>query len=208
MNKEDFKQHWESVYTNKQPNEVSWTQAKPETSLFYFTQLNLPKNAAIIDIGGGDSKFVDFLLKEGYTNITVLDISERALERAQKRLGEKAKMVKWVESNVLDFNPTETYDFWHDRAAFHFLTSEKDKLAYSRLVNKAVKGHALLATFSKEGPLKCSGLEISQYESAELQHLLGDHFALVDERKEDHTTPFETKQSFLFTLFKYLNINS
>ena len=202
MNKEDLKQHWENVYTNKQPNEVSWTQEKPETSLFYFTQLNLPKNASIIDIGGGDSKFVDFLLKEGYTNITVLDISGKALERAQKRLGEKAKMVKWVESNVLDFRPTETYDFWHDRAAFHFLTSNQDIINYSKLVNKAVKGHALLATFSKEGPLKCSGLEISQYKSAELQHLLGDHFALVDERNEDHTTPFKTKQNFLFVLFR------
>lgn len=208
MNNQELKDHWENVYTTKQPNEVSWTLEKPETSLYYFTHLNQPKDAALIDIGGGDSTFVDFLLAEGYTNITVLDISGKALERAQKRLGEKARKVKWVESNVLDFNPTETYDFWHDRAAFHFLTTEEDKLTYSRLVNKAVKGHALFATFSKEGPLKCSGLEISQYESAELQHLLGDHFELVDERKEDHTTPFETKQSFLFTLFKYLNINS
>jgi SAM-dependent methyltransferase len=202
MNKEDLKQHWENVYTTKQPNEVSWTQEKPQTSLDFLYSLNLPKDAKIIDIGGGDSKLVDFLLEEGYTNITVLDISGKALERAQKRLGEKAKMVKWVESNVLDINPTETYDFWHDRAAFHFLTSEDDKLTYSRLLNKAVRGYALIATFSTSGPLKCSGLEIQQYNGESLQQLLGSDFTRIEQKTEDHTTPFDTKQNFLFACFK------
>ncbi|MBO9150792.1 class I SAM-dependent methyltransferase [Chitinophaga sp. GCM10012297] len=126
----DRKQHWENVYSSKQPHEVSWTQAVPVISLDFIRSFNLPENARIIDIGGGDSKLADFLLDEGYENISVLDISEAALRRAQERLGKRASAVKWIVADVTEFVPEETYDVWHDRAAFHFLTTPEQIARY------------------------------------------------------------------------------
>ncbi|EHO08795.1 class I SAM-dependent methyltransferase [Myroides odoratimimus] len=198
---ENIKEHWEGVYKTKTPDQVSWTQVKPINSLRLIENSNISKDAKIIDIGGGDSNLVDYLLEEGYTDITVLDISGEALERAKKRLGNKAYQVKWIESNITTFTPTEQYDVWHDRAVFHFLTVEETQV-YTQLVAKAVKENLIIATFSKQGPLKCSGLEIIQYNTEDLNELFKDSFTLKDSFYEDHITPFDTKQNFVYCHFK------
>ena len=185
--------------------EVSWYQKSPQTSLNLISQLQLSKHASIIDIGAGDSFLVDELLKLGYTNISVLDISVNAIERAKKRLGELAENVKWIVTDITEFNPTEKYDLWHDRAVFHFLTQEKDINIYKKLLNSTISGYFLLATFSDEGPDKCSGLEICKYSELDLKNQFEEHFTLIDSFKKDHNTPFETIQNFTFSLFKKLN---
>lgn len=162
----------------------------------------LDKSSKIIDIGGGDSKLVDHLLNQGFENITVLDISEKALEKAKIRLGEKSKKVTWIISDILDFEPTETYDVWHDRAAFHFLTTEEEIEKYKSIVNKSVAGFLIIGTFSENGPLKCSGLEISQYSQEKLTSTFEEKFDKIDSVLEDHQTPFGTTQNFLFCGFK------
>ena len=197
----DIKRHWETIYASKQPHEVSWTQDIPQTSLDFIQQLSLPKTANIIDIGGGDSRFVDFLLDLGYKNITVLDISVSALNRAIERLGEKAKTVNWIESDILDFKPKQKYDFWHDRATFHFFLDREDIESYINIVSSAVSGYLLLSTFSNKGPEKCSGLDVNRYDEDLLQHLLAEGFDKIKCITEDHITPFNTKQNFLFCCF-------
>lgn len=198
------KTHWETIYSTKKPQEVSWTQEIPKTSLDFIHSFNLPKNAAIIDIGGGDSKLPDYLLSEGFTNITVLDISEKALERAKIRLGAKADKVKWVVSDILEFKPKEKYDLWHDRAAFHFLTTAEQIEDYLDIASNAINEgkYIITGTFSKEGPLKCSGLEIKQYDEKALTEILNRKFEKIKCITEDHTTPFNTIQNFLFCSFK------
>ncbi|SMD00315.1 class I SAM-dependent methyltransferase [Pedobacter nyackensis] len=198
---EESKQHWENIYGQKQPNEVSWTQEVPETSMNFIRGFKLSKTAKIIDIGGGDSKLVDFLVDGGYENITVLDISERALERAKERLGPKADQVTWVVSDILDFVPEAQYDVWHDRAAFHFLTSPEQISTYLNIAAAAVTSNMVIGTFSENGPLKCSGLPIKQYSETELQETLAIGFEKIKCITEDHTTPFGTKQNFLFCSF-------
>jgi SAM-dependent methyltransferase len=201
----DFtKEHWENVFATKGETEVSWYQNIPETSLQLIKACRLPKNAKIIDIGGGDSYLIDSLMEIGYTNLYLLDISEKAIERSKKRLGEKAKFVTFIVSDVLDFNPTEKFDAWHDRASFHFLTNEVDILKYKAIVSNALNsnGNFLLGTFSDEGPLKCSGLEITQYSVEKILDLLEDTFEMENCFTEDHETPFETFQNFIFCHFK------
>ncbi|MDB4497682.1 class I SAM-dependent methyltransferase, partial [Flavobacteriaceae bacterium] len=159
----NIKKHWETVYETKTQEQVSWTQKIPKDSLDFIQSLKLNKDASIIDIGGGDSFLVDFLLEDGYTNISVLDISSKALERAKNRLGTKATKVTWIVSNIIDFKPKKNYEVWHDRAAFHFLTKEKDIKTYVSTTEKYVSKNLIIGTFSDNGPLKCSGLEITQY---------------------------------------------
>lgn len=197
----DRKNHWETVYNTKKPDEVSWTQEVPQISLDFIHSFKLDKSASIIDVGGGDSKLVDHLLNEGFENVTVLDISGKALERAKARLGDKANKVKWVESDILKFNPQETYDVWHDRAAFHFLTETEQIQTYVDLTKNAVKGYLVLGTFSKDGPKKCSGLDIKQYNEGDMEATFQD-FEKIGCKTEDHRTPFDTKQNFLFCSFK------
>jgi cyclopropane fatty-acyl-phospholipid synthase-like methyltransferase len=197
-----IKEHWEKVYSTKEPHEVSWTQELPKTSIEFFHSLNLEKNASIIDIGGGDSKLVDTLLMEGYTNITVLDISEKALEKAKKRLGENAKKVKWIVSDILEFKPSMHYQMWHDRATFHFLTTKEQINSYMEKVRNAVNTYLIIGTFSDKGPDKCSGLNVHQYTEEELQKTLSNGFEKIKCITEDHLTPFNTKQNFLFCSFK------
>ena len=196
------KSHWETVYATKKPNEVSWTQEVPQTSLDFIHSFNLSKTAKIIDIGGGDSNLVDFLLNEGFENITVLDISENALKRAKERLGEKADKINWVVSDVTEFKPDDSYDVWHDRATFHFLTTPEQIAKYISIANNAVNGYMTIGTFSENGPQKCSGLEIKQYSEAELQAQLSQKFSKIRCVTEDHKTPFNTLQNFLFCSFK------
>ena len=196
------KNHWEKVYETKSPSEVSWTQKMPKTSLDYIESFGLPKSVAIIDIGGGDSNLVDHLLALGYENVTVLDISAKAIERAKERLGTLAEKVTWIVSDITDFQPKMNYVIWHDRAAFHFLTQDSQKEKYLDLVNQAVEGYLIIATFSENGPLKCSGLEIQQYSEKSLEDQFVEEFDLVESRIEDHQTPFETIQNFVFGVFK------
>lgn len=200
--KTERKSHWETIYKSKSPDEVSWTQEIPKASLDFINSFELEKSAKIIDIGGGDSKLVDYLLEEGYENVSVLDISAKALEKAKQRLGDKAKRVTWIVSDITDFNPQTTYDIWHDRASFHFLTTAKEIAGYTSLTKEAVNGFMIIGTFSKEGPKKCSGLEIKQYDAESMTSLFESDFKKIACRKEDHTTPFDTTQNFLFCSFK------
>lgn len=195
------KKHWETVYETKQPSEVSWTQDIPQTSLDYIASFNLPKDSAIIDVGGGDSNLVDFLLESGYTNITVLDISSSALERAKTRLKAKASLVKWIVCDITNFKSTEKYDVWHDRATFHFLISDEQIKIYKNLVNNTIDKYLVIGTFSTTGPIKCSGLEIKQYNEAMLIELFKSHFNKLDCLCQTHETPFSTTQDFAFCAF-------
>ena len=198
----DYKAHWEKVYATKTPEEVSWTQVHPKSSLKLVQDATKSKESSIIDIGGGDSVLADCLLADGYTDITVLDISKHALDRAAKRLGEKASLVNWIESDIRDFTPSKTYDIWHDRAVFHFLTDAAEIQNYANLVAKFVKGDMIIATFSTDGPKRCSGLDVHQYDIKSLCALFNSVFDLVESFTEDHITPFDTKQNFLFARFK------
>ena len=198
----DRKKHWETVYETKQPNEVSWTQENPKTSLDFIRATNLSKTAKIIDIGGGDSKLVDFLLEAGYENLTVLDISEKALERAKKRLGKKAEKINWIISDITEFQPETTYDIWHDRATFHFLTTAEQVEKYVQIVEKQVISFLIIGTFSEKGPKKCSGLDIKQYSENELENQFSNRFKKLKCITEDHVTPFETTQNFTFCVFE------
>lgn len=204
MEQEDRKQHWEKIYTSKTLQEVSWFQPVPTTSLDFFRKLDIPKHARIIDVGGGDSYLADHLLDMGYTDITVLDISEAALERAKFRLGRGADVVKWIVSDINDFEPQETYDFWHDRATFHFLTEEEDIRRYVEVVNHALspEGVFVLGTFSESGPEKCSGYTVKRYSEADMTALLERHFRKIWCVPETHKTPFDTYQEFIFCSFR------
>ncbi|MEI7628629.1 MAG: class I SAM-dependent methyltransferase [Bacteroidota bacterium] len=197
-----LKEHWDTIYKTKQPNEVSWTQEVPVVSLEFVHQFKIPKIAKIIDIGGGDSKLVDFLLKEGYTNVSVLDISEAAIERAKERLGIDASKVTWILCDILDFHPTIKYDIWHDRAAFHFQTDHKDINQYLQIVKDAVDGMVIIGTFSPDGPKKCSGLEIKQYDENGMKEMFENNsFKNIECKREDHITPTGIVQNFVFCSF-------
>ncbi|HXS37129.1 MAG TPA: class I SAM-dependent methyltransferase [Flavipsychrobacter sp.] len=202
---EERKTHWETVYNTKKPNEVSWTQEMPETSLNFIHDLNIPKAASIIDIGGGDGRLVDFLLAEGYENVTVLDISKAALQRAKDRLGDKSNKVKWIVSDITAFKPANMYDVWHDRAAFHFLTTQEEIDSYVATAKLTVRDYLIIGTFSENGPKKCSGLDIKQYNEIHLEAELSGSFSKIHCITEDHTTPFNTTQNFLFCSFKKKN---
>jgi 2-polyprenyl-3-methyl-5-hydroxy-6-metoxy-1,4-benzoquinol methylase len=198
------KEHWENIYTTKKPTDVSWFQVYPKSSMEFISLLNLPIDSSIIDIGGGDSNFVDSLLDKGYRDITVLDISAKAIERAKARLGEKASLVNWIVSDVTEFNPDRQYNFWHDRAAFHFLTTEEQSDKYVKIARKGIQGNGylILGTFSETGPLKCSGLEIKQYSESSMSAKFEKDFKRIKCIKEDHQTPFNTIQNFLFCSFQ------
>jgi len=196
------KEHWEKVYQSKQPSEVSWTQEVPKTSLELIHSFNLPKTARIIDIGGGDSKLVDHLLQEGFSDITVLDISANAIERAKKRLGGKSQRVSWLVSDITEFKPSTKFDLWHDRATFHFLISREQVSTYIDIARRSVTGYLIIGTFSETGPKKCSGLDIKQYSEESLESELRDGFEKIHCLTEDHITPFNTIQNFLFCSFR------
>lgn len=206
----DKRSHWENIYHNKPLETVSWYQPNPETSLKFIHQLDLPKSAKIIDIGGGDSFLVDYLLELGYEDITVLDISHTAIERAKARLGSKADKVQWITTDILDFRPTEQYDFWHDRAAFHFLTEENDVDHYIETTGNAISknGMMVIGTFSKLGPKKCSGIDIKQYSEQTMTDRFEKYFEAIECFSVDHKTPFETIQNFAFCSFKRKNTHS
>lgn len=206
MDSKERSQHWENIYTTKSLTEVSWYQPTPQTSIDLIKQCSKSKHDKIIDIGGGDSFLVDHLIELGYTDISVLDISEMAIQRAKNRLGEKAKLVKWIVSDIVNFKPQFSYDIWHDRAAFHFLTNENDIDVYKSLIGFSIlkKGFLILGTFSNNGPLKCSGISIKQYNEQSLIELAQPNFKLEGSFTLDHETPFNTHQNFIFGIFSKL----
>jgi ubiquinone/menaquinone biosynthesis C-methylase UbiE len=197
-----LKQHWDHIYYTKQSTELSWTQTFPKTSLDFLHSLNLPKKARILDVGGGDGNLIDHLLAEGYENITVLDISEAAINRVKARLGSKASLVEWIVSDILDFHPSDQFDLWHDRATFHFLTTAPKINAYLDTAARFVKDYLILGTFSDLGPDRCSGLPIKKYSEPELEKQLSGRFTKIRCITEDHITPFHTRQNFLFCAFR------
>lgn len=196
--------HWEEVYEKKSYKDASWYQEKPEISLMFIKELRLPKCSKIIDVGGGDSNLVDYLLKDGYRDISVLDISEKALSKVKFRLKDEAKKVNWIHADASDFEATKVYHLWHDRAAFHFLTQDQQIENYKRTLENSVAsgGFVMLATFSKDGPTKCSGRSIKQYSKEDLQDLLQDKFELLKFKNVDHETPVGIIQDFTFCCFR------
>ncbi|MDT3401135.1 MULTISPECIES: class I SAM-dependent methyltransferase [Mucilaginibacter] len=202
----DKKEHWENVYAQKKLAEVSWYEPIPETSLTIINSLNLPKDAAIIDIGGGDSLMADHLLASGYTNITVLDISAKAIDRAKFRLGDQANEIKWIVSDVLDMEIDDQYDLWHDRAAFHFLTNTADQSKYAEVAAKylSANGKLIIGTFSIDGPEKCGGLAVERHSPASLSNIFREHFHLTGSMEHIHHTPFNTGQLFNHSWFQKL----
>jgi len=196
--------HWQNIYKTKADGEVSWTQSYPRTAVEYLESLNLGKSANIIDIGGGASNFADALIDLGYQNITVLDISEAALERSRERLGSNADIVNWVVSDINEFETGISYDFWYDRAVFHFLIAENHINNYVEMVSSSINkgGHFLLGTFSEDGPKKCSGLEVTQYSENKMKATFESDFEVNRCFKEEHTTPFNTVQNFQFCGFE------
>lgn len=199
---QNYKNHWENVYETKNPDEVSWTQKLPQTSLDLIEEASKGKSSKIIDIGGGDSNLTDFLLEKGFENISVLDISAKALKKAKERLGFQAENIDWIATNITEFEPQTTYDIWHDRAAFHFLTTEEEIKRYVEIVKNAVSDTLIISTFSLNGPQKCSGLPIVQYDEDRLKAIFSESFELVKSFTEDHITPFNTVQNFIFCQFK------
>jgi predicted TPR repeat methyltransferase len=196
------KEHWEEVYATKTPDQVSWTQAIPQTSLDLIHAFGDDKSVSIIDVGGGDSHLVDCLLDEGYSNLTVLDISGNALERAKERLGDRASLVNWVETDITTFQPEQHFDIWHDRAVFHFLTESEDIAHYVSIAENHVSKGMVIGTFSEDGPLRCSALDVTQYSSSSLSQLFQARFDALTCLNEDHTTPFNTTQNFTFCSFR------
>jgi ubiquinone/menaquinone biosynthesis C-methylase UbiE len=194
----DMKDHWEQVYQNKSPLAVSWFQQKPVLSLELIQHTGIVKSSALIDIGGGASTLVDHLLEEGYRNISVLDISSNALSHAQQRLGPRANSVQWIVADITAFKASLKYQVWHDRAVFHFLTDAVDRSAYVAVLKQSLLpgGHVIIAAFAIGGPLKCSGLDIVQYDANKLCTELGTDFELVEETGELHTTPDGRQQKF------------
>jgi trans-aconitate methyltransferase len=196
--------HWENVYTTKGEKEVSWFQENPAPSLDLIALTGLSDDAAIIDIGGGASRLVDDLTARKFRWLTVLDLSGAALAAARKRLGDRGADVQWVIADVTKWEPTQTYDLWHDRAAFHFLTHQADQSAYVDRLRKALKpgAYVIIGTFAPDGPERCSGLPIMRHDATTLAAILGDDFVLIDTRRHEHATPWGAVQRFQFSTFR------
>lgn len=201
----DNRKHWDQVYQTKAPDAVSWYRPHLERSLELIRNSASSRDASIIDVGGGESTLVDDLLNEGYSKLTVLDISAVAIEGAKKRLGEQADKVTWLAADITTANlPKHHYEVWHDRAVFHFLTSPEQRAAYVRQVSRSVKagGYVIVATFGPEGPVKCSGLDVVRYDAAGLHDTFGNDYRLINSATELHNTPFGTTQQFLYCYCK------
>src|SRR3989344_3628624 len=202
--KYNAKQHWEKVFETKNPGEVSWHQSNPKTSVKLILSTHPDKDAHIIDIGGGDSNLADKLLDLGFKNISVLDVSLKALKKSQQRLGVKARRVKWISSDIRKFETSNRFEIWHDRAAFHFLTNDNDIKRYVKLTGEYIKpgGYLIISTFSLEGPKKCSGLDIRQYSEDSMKKIFYEGFEHIKSLEEIHHTPFQTQQSFIWNVFR------
>lgn len=197
----DIKTHWEKVYKTKAPETVSWYLPHLETSLSLIKRTGAGLSSSIIDVGGGESTLADDLVSRGYQNVTVLDISETAIKVSKQRMEKAAENVHWLVADVLAPDlETHAYDVWHDRAVFHFLTTNEQRFAYVRSVSRSVRrgGHVIVSTFGPEGPQKCSGLEVMRYDADSLHDQFGTRFRLVESSQELHATPQGATQQFLY----------
>ena len=199
----DRKQHWEGVYSAKREHEFGWFQMEPSASLEFIRHCGLRKDAPIIDVGGGESRLVDRLLDAGYSDLTVLDLSERAVAATKQRLGERASQVQWIAADVTNWQPPRRYRLWHDRAVLHFLTELADRKTYARALLAAVEpgGCIVISTFALDGPERCSGLPVVRYSAETLAAELGPDTRLVETVREDHATPSGTLQRFQYSRF-------
>jgi trans-aconitate methyltransferase len=196
--------HWQTVYQSKGEAQVSWTQLDPQPSLGLIEKFAQGSHTSIVDIGGGASRLVDALLAHGFAEITVLDLSDAALESAKARLGAAGASVRWIAADATSWQPPQAFDIWHDRAAFHFLVEENDRAAYIDRLYAGVKagGHAIIATFAPDGPEKCSGLPVQRYSPQTLGKTIGSAFELVEHRDHRHVTPWGVAQSFQFSVLR------
>ena len=197
------KQHWNQVYRTNAPDDVSWFQKRPDVSLKLIDATGIGKDQAVIDVGGGASVLVDFLLDAGFKRLAVMDISANALDDVKQRLGEQASKIEWLEADVTDFNPPQKFSLWHDRAVFHFLTEKADRQKYVGTLKRTLtaNGHAIIATFALDGPPKCSGLDVAHYDAADICAELGGEFQLLEQMDETHVTPWNTEQKFSYFRF-------
>jgi len=204
MNDLSRQAHWENVYATRGEREVSWFQERPALSLELIRAAGATPRSAVIDVGGGASRLVDALLTDGFTAVTVLDISAAALAASRRRLGSAATRVTWIVADITTWEPAQAYDLWHDRAVLHFLTNEADRAAYVMRLMQALRlgGHAIIGTFALDGPERCSGLPVVRYDASRLANLLGPQFDLVESRTQDHATPMGGTQRFQFSLFR------
>ena len=199
----DKKEHWDKAHAARHPREVSWYQQLPALSLRMIQESNVATDTPIIDVGGGASLLVDFLLEDGYRDITVLDLSGIALDKARRRLGEKSSRVEWIEQDITCFETERKYGLWHDRALFHFLTLENDRGKYIQALRRALQpgGQLVISTFAIGGPERCSGLDIVQYDAQKLERELGGGFTLLEQEQVLHQTPAQKEQLFGFYRF-------
>lgn len=198
------KSHWEKIYTSRAPHKLGWYQEHPEVSLRLIRETGLGSNAPIIDVGGGASRLAGALLQEGYHNLTVFDISARALYTAKQLLACEAEKVTWIEGDITSYVFNQQYDIWHDRAVFHFLTEAEDRQKYLQSLNRTLSadGHLIIAAFSPEAPPKCSGLPVVRYSPETLQKEIGLGFELISSMDEFHRTPANTEQKFIYCHFR------
>ena len=204
----NLKNHWENIYQNKNEDEVSWFQKTPDTSIEIINSIKIKKQSKIIDVGSGRSRLFKNLIELGYNNLTYLDISESAAKKSKIFLGEQSKNIEWIVEDVLNFEPKQNFDVWHDRAVFHFLTDQNQIKKYVDLVSRNISnnGYLIIGTFSEQGPLKCSGLQVSRYSESLIKTTFIESFNLLNSFKIDHSTPFNTTQNFLFSVLKKINI--
>ena len=202
---EDREARWQSIYATEAEREVSWFQEHAQPSLGLIEEIASP-SSVVVDIGGGDSRLVDGLLNRGFLDLTILDLSSIALSTAKERIGEEASHVKWIEADVTTWEPSRTYDVWHDRATFHFMVEESDRAAYLSRLARALKpgGYGIIATFAPDGPEQCSGLPVRRYDAETLRQTLGADFQLISSQRHEHVTPWGATQPFQFSVFRYV----
>lgn len=196
--------HWAKVYATKAATAVSWFQSQPAPSLLALDRFGAGPDSSLIDIGGGASGLVDALVERGWRDLAVLDIAAPALAASQARLGERAALVKWLIADITEWHPARSWQVWHDRAVFHFLTQPEQRAAYRRALGTglAVGGLLVIATFAPDGPEHCSGLEVQRYDAVELGEELGEQFELLDHWREEHVTPTGAVQAFTWCAFR------
>ncbi|HEU4679812.1 MAG TPA: class I SAM-dependent methyltransferase [Terrimicrobiaceae bacterium] len=198
------REHWNKVYQTKDPKEVSWYQRRPDLSLALIASSGVPKDAGIIDVGGGASTLVDCLLEEGYRRLAILDLSDAALSQSRSRLGARAEQVEWFDADVTSFVSPHPFALWHDRAVFHFLVAPGDRRAYVATLKRTLQsgGTLVVSTFALDGPPKCSGLEVARYDDKTMVAELGEEFKLHEIRYETHLTPWNSEQRFIYFRFQ------
>ncbi len=203
----NLRDHWETVYREKDLSQVSWYQNRPDPSLSFISRAGVDSDSRILDVGAGTSTLVDNLLESGYRHLGVLDVSSTAIDITRKRLGDRAPDVEWFVSNVTEFVSPHPWDVWHDRAVLHFLTDDEDRAAYRQRLRASVAegGAAVLSTFGPEGPTRCSGLDVRRYDADDMTDWIGPDFSLEHQEIVDHTTPGGGAQQFLSCLFRRTN---